>query len=91
MEVTMRTEAQRAAVTREHLSWCYVFALFWLIFAIIIFGGAYLLAEAQQLSDSNRTLMFIMLGTIVVTSAIWQAVGFTLARLENLILTRIRS
>jgi hypothetical protein len=46
MEVTMRIEAQRVAVTREHLSWCYGFALFWLILAIIVFGGANLLADA---------------------------------------------
>jgi hypothetical protein len=36
--------------------------------------------------------MFIMLGTVVITGAIWQAVGFTLARPENLILPpRIQS
>jgi hypothetical protein len=32
--------------------------------------------------------MFVMLGTIVVTNAIWQAAGLALARLENLILPR---
>jgi hypothetical protein len=91
MEVTMRTEAQRFAVTREHLSWCYGFALFWFIFIIVIFGAGFLLADALQLSDSSRTLAFIMLGTIVVTNAIWQAAGFALARLENLVLPRMRS
>lgn len=85
----MLTEAQRIAVTREHLSWSYRFALFWLIFALVIFGSAYLLADAEQLSESNRTLMFIMLATIIITSAVWQAIGFALARLENFILPRI--
>jgi hypothetical protein len=91
LEMAMLTEAQRIANTREHLSWAYRFAVFWLIFAIIIFGGAYLLADFQQLSDASRMLMFIMLGTIIITSAVWQAVGFTLARLENLILPRLRN
>jgi hypothetical protein len=40
------------------------------------------------MSDANQTLMFVMLGTIVVTNAIWQAAGLALARLENLILPR---
>ncbi|MFZ0981845.1 MAG: hypothetical protein WAN68_02275 [Pseudolabrys sp.] len=55
---------------------------------LVLFGGAYALAEIGDMSDANRTLMFVMLGTIVVTNAIWQAAGLALARLENLILPR---
>jgi len=91
MEVTMPTEAQRVDATREHLSWCYRFALFWLALALVVFGGAYLLADAEQFSDSNRTLMFIMLATIIVTTAVWQGIGLALARLENFILPRMHS
>ena len=87
----MLTEAQRIANTREHLSWAYRFAVFWLIFAIIIFGGAYLFSDFEQLSEANRTLMLIMLGTIIITSAVWQTIGFALARLENFILPHLRS
>ncbi|MFZ0029627.1 MAG: hypothetical protein WCF50_15645 [Pseudolabrys sp.] len=56
--------------------------------SLVLFGGAYALAEIGDMSDANRTLMFVMLGTIVVTNAIWQAAGLALARLENLILPR---
>ena len=69
----MPTEAQRVDATREHLSWCYRFALFWLALALVVFGGAYPLADGEQFPDSNRILMFIMLATIIVTTAIWQA------------------
>ncbi|MFZ0053220.1 MAG: hypothetical protein WA445_03590 [Pseudolabrys sp.] len=55
---------------------------------LVLFGGAYALAEIGDMSDANQTLMFVMLGTIVVTNAIWQAAGLALARLENLILPR---
>jgi len=85
----MLSEAQRVANTREHLSWSYRFALFWLVLSSVIFGASFALAEFDGLSEGNRTLMFIMLGTIIVTSAIWQAVGFALARLENFILPRV--
>ncbi|MGA6941162.1 MAG: hypothetical protein WBZ27_03970 [Pseudolabrys sp.] len=56
--------------------------------SLVLFGGAYALAEIGDMSDANQTLMFVMLGTIVVTNAIWQAAGLALARLENLILPR---
>ena len=84
----MLSETIRVANTREHMSWSHRFALFWLALSLVIFGGAYLLAEVSEMSETNRTLMFVMLGTIVVTNAIWQAAGLALARLENLILPR---
>ena len=83
LEMAMLTEAQRIANTREHLLWAYRVAIFWLVFAILIFGSAYLLADFEQMSEASRTLMFSTLGTIIVTSAVWQAIGFALARLEN--------
>jgi membrane-anchored protein YejM (alkaline phosphatase superfamily) len=84
----MLSEPIRVANAREHMSWSHRFALFWLALSLVIFGGAYLLAEASEMSETNRTLMFVMLGTIVVTNAVWQAAGLALARLENLILPR---
>ena len=85
------SEAQRVANTREHLTWAYRFALFWLVLSLVIFGGAYALAELQEMSEATRTLMFVMLGTILVTSAVWQAVGLAIARLENFIIPRVWS
>jgi membrane-associated phospholipid phosphatase len=70
------------------MSWSHKFAIFWLALSLLIFGAAYLLAEFGEMPEAGRTLMFIMLGTIIVTNAIWQAVGLALARLENLILPR---
>jgi len=42
LEMAMLTEAQRIANTREHLLWAYRVAIFWAVFAILIFGSAYL-------------------------------------------------
>jgi hypothetical protein len=53
--------------------------------------GSYALDELQELSEATRTLMFVMVGTIIITSAVWQAAGFALARLENFIIPRVRS
>jgi hypothetical protein len=84
----MLSEPQRVANTREHMSWAHRFALFWLALSLAIFAGAYALAEIGELTEASRTLMFIMLGTIIITNVIWQAAGLVLARLENLILPR---
>jgi hypothetical protein len=87
----MLSEPLRMANVREHNSWARQFALLWLALALAVFGGAWALAEATEMSDTNRILMFVMLGTIILTNAVWQAVGLALIRLENLILPRFEA
>ena len=58
--------------------------------ALVLFGGAYALAEISDMSEASRTLMFVMLGAIIVTNVIWQAADLALARLENVILPRVK-
>jgi membrane-anchored protein YejM (alkaline phosphatase superfamily) len=53
----MLSEPIRVANTREHISWSHRFALFWLMLSLVLFGGAYALAEIGDMSDANRTLM----------------------------------
>jgi hypothetical protein len=89
--ISMLGEPLRMSNAREHNSWSRRFALFWLALSLAVFGGAYALAEASEMSNTNRTLMFVMLGTIILTSAVWQAAGLALTRLENLILPRFES
>lgn len=50
---------------------------------LVLFGGAYALAEIGDMSESSPTVMFVMLGAIIVTNAIWQAAGLALTRLET--------
>ena len=80
----MLSERIQIANTREHISWTYRFALFWFALSLAIFGGAYALAEIGEMSEASRTLMFVMLGTILVINAVWQAVGLALARTREL-------
>ena len=87
----MLSEPVRIANAREHNSWSRQFALFWLALSLVLFAGAYAFAEATEISNTNRILMFVMLGTIILTNAVWQAAGLALTRLENLILPRFES
>ena len=84
----MLSERIQIANTREHISWTYRFALFWFALSLVIFGGAYAVAEIGEMPEASRTLMFVMLGTILVINAVWQAAGLALARIENSILPR---
>jgi hypothetical protein len=84
----MIDETQRVAHTREHMSWAYQFSLFWLILALGIFGAAYAITEMSGVAQEIRAVMFIMLGTIIIINAVWQAAALALARLENVILPR---
>jgi hypothetical protein len=73
------------------MAWAYRFTLFWLILSLAIFGTGYAIAEMGEAAQDTRAAMFIMLGTIIITSAIWQAVALALARFENLILPRLET
>jgi hypothetical protein len=91
MEQRMLRESQWVAHTREHLSWAYRFSLFWLLLSLAVFGAAFAVCEIGEVPSEARELTFIMLGTIIVTNAIWQAAALALARLENVILPRAGS
>jgi hypothetical protein len=53
---------------------------------IALFGGAYALCELGTIATEERALLFIMLATILIINAVWQATALALARLETLIL-----
>jgi hypothetical protein len=91
MEQRMLRESQWIAHTREHLSWAYRFSLFWFLLSLGVFGAAYAVCEIGEVPSETRELTFIMLGTIIVTNAIWQAAALALARLEKVILPRAGS
>jgi len=71
----MLSESLRVANTREHISW----------------SRPYALADISDMSESSRTLLFVMLSANAVASAIWHAAGLTLAPLENVILPRMKA
>jgi hypothetical protein len=51
-------EAQRVANTREHLTWSYRFALFWLVLSLVIFGGAYARTSTLTLKSKPQKNSF---------------------------------
>jgi len=78
----MLSEPVRVANTREHISWSHRFAFFWLVLTLVLFGGAYALAEIGNMAESSR---------IQDVRHAWQVAGLALARLENVILPRMKA
>lgn len=84
----MLSETRDIGLLREHLSWASRFAIFWFGLALIIFAGAHALSEFLSLTSEIRPLLFIMVGTMLILNAIWQATGLALSRIERVVLPR---
>ena len=73
---------EEARILREHWEWGGRYALLWIVFTIVIFGGAHILFEYLGADPQARVLSFVFLATLVVVNTIWRAVGALAARLE---------
>lgn len=82
----MPLDANQIAVIREHMQWAYRFAIFWDVLALAVFGGGYALATMMELNGENRAVMAVMLGTLLILNAMWQAAGLLLARFQTVVL-----
>ena len=88
MPTDLHKESRRIANFREHIFWAHRWTLFWAALSIGVFVATYAFCAINETPETNRTLMYIALATILIISAIWQATGLALARLESLILVR---
>ena len=82
----MPLDPNQVAVIREHMQWAYRFAIFWDVLALAVFGGGYALAAMMELNGENRAIMAVMLGTLLILNAMWQAAGLLLARFQTVVL-----
>jgi hypothetical protein len=82
----MPLDPGNVAVLREHMQWAYRFAIFWDVLALAVFGGGYALATIMELNGENRTVMAVMLGTLLILNAMWQAAGLLLSRFHTVVL-----
>jgi len=69
-------------ILRGHWEWAGRYAVFWIIFTIVNFGGAHLVFEYFGADDRVRVACFILLATLILINAIWRAAGALAARLE---------
>ena len=86
----MPTDARRLTILREHMGWARTYAIYWFVMCLIVFGAAYAIAETIEVSPEKLAPFLIMLGTIIIVNAVWQAAGLLIIRLEEVVLPRAR-
>jgi hypothetical protein len=88
MPTELDNELHRVAIFRAPIFWAFRWTLFWMVLSTIVFGGTYAFGATNEISEAHRILMFVVLATILIITAVWQSTGLALARLETLILLR---
>ena len=76
------------AILRAHLEWARRHALSWLVLSLGVFAAALWLLGQVEAPDGDRTAALVVLSTLILLNALWQAAALALARLESLILAR---
>jgi len=78
----MDPDARRVALIKIHKKWADGLTLIWMIIVFLLFAAVYYLFDQAGLPATERDGAFILLGTIIVVAAVWQAVGLGLARVH---------
>jgi hypothetical protein len=72
------------AILRKHKEWANGYSVIWLIIVFGVLGGNYWLLTMFNASGADRVCMMIVVATMLLVSAIWQAAGMSLARMERI-------
>jgi len=75
--------AEELRILHEDWAWAGRYAMVWIIFTLLILGGAHLLFDYLGADANLRILAFMLLATLIIVSAIWRAAGALAARLEG--------
>jgi hypothetical protein len=73
------------AILRKHKEWANGYSVIWLIIAFGVLGGNYWLLTMAATSDMDRICMMVVVATLLLIIAIWQAAGMSLARIERMV------
>ena len=57
------------------------YAMFWIVFTLLIFGGVYAVLDYLAADENVRTQSFVVLAAITLLNAIWRAIGALAARI----------
>lgn len=81
----MSTEADFIRIVRLHKRWADGYTLLTLLLILVLFTGTYVLYDQAGMDAAERTGALILMGTIILATAIWQAVGLGVARVHMLL------
>ena len=81
----MNGEPDFVRIIRLHKKWADGYTLLSQLLILLLFAGVYLLAEQSGVGPAERTGALVFFATMVLATAIWQAVGLGVARVHMLL------
>src|SRR5271169_227970 len=72
----------RVRILKLHKGWADKYTLLWQVFILLLFGGIYFFLEQLGVDAAERSNALMVLSTMVLTAAIWQAAGLAIARID---------
>lgn len=81
----MSTEGDFVRIVRLHKRWADGYTLLTLLLILMLFTGTYVLYDQAGMDATERTGALVLMGTIILATAIWQAVGLGVARVHMLL------
>ena len=81
----MNRETEKIRIIRLHKNWADFYTIITQVLILSLFAGVYFFVEQAGVDATERNGAFVLLGTIILGSVIWQAVGFGLARIHMII------
>jgi uncharacterized membrane protein len=80
----MQQRLDDKAIINLHKTWADRFMILWFVFVVTLFAGISFLLNDSSMEAGTRTNGYILLAAIVITGAVWQAAGMTIARIHML-------
>jgi hypothetical protein len=77
-----RVTPEQESIVRAHWEWAGGYAKFWIIVAVLLFGGMFLAFDYFGAANGVQIQSAVLLATIILVNAIWRAVGALAAHLD---------
>jgi hypothetical protein len=81
----MNTETPSTRIIRIHKRWADGFTVIWHLLTLVVFGAVYVFLDRSGVDPVDRNSALILLGVMVLMTALWQATGATIARIHMLL------
>lgn len=77
-------EPEYVGMLRLHKRWADAHSAIWQIITVGLFVGVYILLDQIGVAPVERTDVFILLAAVLLSAAVWQAVGLGVYRVHLL-------
>jgi predicted metal-binding membrane protein len=81
----MNVETPSARIIRLHKKWADGFTVVWHLLTLVVFGAVYVFLDRSGVSPVDRNSALILLGVMLLMTALWQATGLAIARIHMLL------